>query len=721
MIQPTTPYDDRPADATRDLSGGYSLHALERMVQSFWEQPRWRLRSSICHAYYDGKQLTPEQEALARSEGLEPRSTNLVRPIINSVLGQEAKSRTDVTLEADDEAYAEVVDALKPKFKEAERETCAHAVVSDGYAGGVKGGIGWAEVGRSSDPLAYPYRVETVHRDEIWWDWKGQTGTRLNEQCRWLVRKRWIDLDEAQANFPQFAKVLEQSVKGWEGVFLLGEVGNFLGDPGDYRLLAEAHENERRFQVPRYEWCDSARKMVMFYEVWYRVPAQVVVLHLGTGRVVYDEKDPRHVAAVSRNLVKVSKAITSQVRMALYAGPHRIIDKATNRRRFPYIPFFAYRDDADGSPYGLIDGMISPQDEYNERRLRIQWLLKARQIQLDNDALDPTYNTIADVADAIMRPDLQIITNPNRQNRNSEAVKIGNQLSLQTEQFNVMQDSKELIQHTAGRFNSQLGSAQVQSGIANSILVEQGEQAMAEMNDNYVFFRRGVFEALAEEIVQDHLNEQLTVMVGTGKARRPIVLNTWDPQTGQPKNQVKDANVKVAVSDTPATPAFRQQTQNNIATIISALGGNPQAVAVLTPSFLESSNIPNRQQVADDFRKAVGMPLAGDKAGQEQAEKAQAAQAQKAAQIQDEMAMAKVLDTKATAQSKAATARLNVAQAIEIEQRLQQQADLRQRAAVTAKTLAEARLTQARTGTELARDDLDEDAIAREALAEADS
>ncbi len=47
----------------------------------------------------------------------------------------------------------------------------------------------------------------------------------------------------------------------------------------------------------------------------------------------------------------------------------------------------------------------------------------------------------------------------------------------------------------------------VVSGIANSLLIEQGEQAMGEMNDNYAFARRQVFEALMQEIVQDHLSK----------------------------------------------------------------------------------------------------------------------------------------------------------------------------------------------------------------------
>ena len=466
-IRPTAQYDDRAGDQSRDFStDGFSLYALERMLRDCAEQPLWRPRAALCAAYYDGKQLSEMQRYNIRQEQLEERAINLIRPVINSVLGQEAKSRTDVKIEADDDTYTDVAEVISAKLKEAERETSAHMAVSDGYASGVKKGLGWVGVSKNSDPLAYPYRVEAIPINEIWWDWRGQRGATITESCRWLVRKQMIDLDELQAAMPRFKQVLENSYNGWTGY--LNENGAYLGEP-EMGQLAAAFDYESRFSmtVSKTDWMDFARKMIAMYEVWYRVPATVVVMNLSpTRRVVYDPKDFRHVEAVSRGLVKLTKGITSQVRRALYAGPHRLLDEATNKRRFPYIPFFAFRDDDDKSPYGLIDGMVAPQDEYNERRLRIQWMLKARQVEMDSDALDPKFNSIAEVVDNAMRPDLVAITNPNRANRTSgAAVKIRNDLAMQPEQFNVMADSKQLIQDTAGRYGSQLGSAQVQSGV----------------------------------------------------------------------------------------------------------------------------------------------------------------------------------------------------------------------------------------------------------------
>lgn len=710
-MTPIKPYDDQPGDPSRDeAKTGYSLYALERMLSDCAEQPDWRPRADLANAYYDGKQLSQEQKYMIQQERLDERSTNLIRPVINSVLGQEAKSRTDVTIESDEDEYVDVVDAFKPRLKEAERETRAHMAVSEGYASGVKGGLGWVEVERNADPLAYRYRVEFVDRNEIWWDYRSQRGVTL-DNCRWLVRKRWIDLDEIEASMPEHKVILRAAVNGWDSMIL---DARFLSEP-DEQVYSSAYETERRFNVVRRDWVDTARKMIKVYEIWYRVPAVVVVLDLTpTKSVEYDQNDPRHIEAVARGLVKVRKAVSMQVRRALYAGPHRLLDEGTSRRHFPYVPFFAFRDDADKSPYGLIEGMIAPQDEFNERRLRIQWMLKAKQVQMDSDALDPEYNTVADIAEAVMRPDLVAITNPQRTNRGQAAIKIGNDMQLQAEQFTVMQDSKQLIQDTAGRYASQLGSAKggVTSGVANSLLIEQGEQSMGEMNDNYVFFRRSVFEQLVDLIAQDHRAENLKVTIGNGKTRRVVVLNSWDANTGMPVNQVKDAAIKTAMSDIPSTPAFRRQTQNNIATIIQALQGNPKAVEILTPAFIESSDINNREQVASDLRKASGMPDPGDKEGQARAQEEAAVNQKKQAAMAEQLAAVTLADRQAGAA-------LKKAQADEIVQRMK--ADPAQSAA--SKTQSEIELNRARV-LDLLSDDNEEPDHAKaieDSLAEAEA
>lgn len=631
-LRDDTPESDKPNDNAGPHA--WNLTRQMRMLADCDNQPSWRPRADLAAAFVDGKQFTPAQEMALIAEGLtDVRPTNLVGRIIRSLCGQEAKSRTDVKVEADDDETSDVCDVLNASMKEAQRETYADMAVSEAYFGQVGPGIGWVEVAENPDPLAYPDRVSAVHRSEIWWDFKS-TDVVLREGCRWMVRKRWADLDELEASMPQHRQLLRNVSNGWLG-FAFDDTMDENDSRRAFDSVAMSNSESTWTQYRRRsDWFDSARKRVKLYEVWYKCPAIGVILHLSPSRrLLYDESNPTHVQAVLSGKVKVTKSLTTQIRMSLFAGPHRLKDIGTTRRNFPYVPFFAYRDDEDMSPYGLVEGMISPQMEYNARRIRINWMLRARQIVLDNDALDTSANTLENIADAVMRPDLTVVLNADRKNLGESAFRIGNNLPMQKEQIDVMQDAKQLIQDVPGVYGSQLGQAQtgVTSGIANSLLIEQGAVAMGDLNDNYRNSRRMVFELLLENKIKQHLTSQLRVKIGRGSSARVVVLNDID-ENGNIVNNVADAAVRVGLGEVPSTPSFRMQQQQQIATIINALAGSsPQAVAVLAPSFIEATDLPDRMERADDLRRVSGLPTAGDKQQAAKMEQKAAEEQQKAA------------------------------------------------------------------------------------------
>ena len=185
-----------------------------------------------------------------------------------------------------------------------------------------------------------------------------------------------------------------------------------------------------------------------------------------------------------------------------------------------------------------------------------------------------------------------------------------------------------------------------------------------------------------------------------------VVLNDWDPQ-GMPVNMVKDAAIKTALAETPNTPAFRQQTQQQVAMIIQALGNNPQATAILAPAYVESTSLANRQQVADDLRKLSGLPMPGDKNAQAQADAQQQQLLQQKLQQEQAAGAAKVDVDVANAERHRAAARQANASAELIERRI---------AAGIAP--AEVQETVART-EHLVAQAANEDEMINEALAEA--
>lgn len=650
VLKPPVHREDAQRKPAHDHArGGYPLAALERLLYDCDNQPLWRDRSDICCAYYDGDQLTNQQIHETRKKGLDPRATNLIGRVINGVLGQEAKSRRDPTLDPDDDDFADVADVLNVRLKEAQRETNADMAISTSYASQIKAGLGWGHVYRQADPFQYEYVVEDVPRHEMWWDWRARK-VDLSD-ARWVCRMQWKDLDEVTAFFPEHAEVLKQQVDGYAHWLQDGPID-------EERVTTSSLENNTRwFRTRRTEWVDGVRERVKLYEVEYKVPSIAVVMRVGHRKIIVDEGNPAHVAAISRGLVKLERVPTMQIRRSIFAGPVRLSDEETKLKRFSYVPFFAFRRDADDTPYGLIEGMISPQDDYNEASERVRWMLKAQQLIIDEDALATAYNTIVDITETMNRPDMVAVLNKARTNK--DAMSFRNDLGLQKELVERMDQSKLLVQDVPGVYSTQLGNAPagVSSGIAINSLVEQGIVAMGELNDNYMLARRQMFELLVDLIAEDHVEKDMEVIIGSGQNRRPVVLNTIDPQTGRAKNVVKDAPVKLGLGEAPSSPAYQMQMSQLMGNMISALAGTPHA-AVLVPSWVEQTPMfgPGRKQIADDMRRVSGLPTAGDRQGAQAWQQQQQQAAQQQAQLAARAAEAQIVDQEAkTAKTMAET------------------------------------------------------------------
>ena len=145
-----------------------------------------------------------------------------------------------------------------------------------------------------------------------------------------------------------------------------------------------------------------------------------------------------------------------------------------------------------------------------------------------------------------------------------------------------------------------------------------------------------------------------------------VVLNDTDEQ-GNIVNGVYDVNTRVGLGDQPNSPAYRLQQQQNTAMVIQALAAvSPQAAAVMVPGYIEATDLPDRMERADDVRKALGIPTAGDKKAAAEAQEQQAAEAAQMKQLQQkgmvlalEEAAAKVNKTKSETE-------LNKAKTVEI-------------------------------------------------------
>lgn len=616
------PDDHRFAQGGRDFAepeNGMPLRTLEHFLEDLRWEPTWRTDADRDCDYYDSNQLDPETIHKLEEKGLGPLIRNIIKPTIDAVLGLEERTRTDWKVVSDYDDEQDVAEALSVKLVEAERETRADNAISDAHAGQVKAGFAAVEVSRSSNPFCYPYRVEPIHRRELYWDPRSRKPDWSD--ARFVMRKRWFDTDVAAAYFPAHSQLIRFAAENWVGWEEVARISDF-----DTTSLVRSLEQERSTSISEMEWRDSARGRVCIYEVWYRVYHRGWILKLPRGRTVeFNQANPQHLAIVTAGVVEPVEAVYDKLRCAYFVGPHRVADFGSKRRRFPYIPFWGYREDLTGVPYGLIRSMVSVQDEINARLAKMMWLLSSRRTTIDADAPAVEFNTHSDLTREIARADAYIVLNPNRRNLNG-ALQVDENQQLADAQHRAMLDAVNAMPMVSGIYAPLMGNvSQATAASAIKQLIDQGTTTLAELNGNYMTARRAVGEALLELVREDNADISEEVTVDTGVTKRQVYINrrAKDPGTGAEivENSVSNASVKVQLADVPNSPSYRQQQFTLLTEVAKSL--SPDAQQIMVPFIIEASDLPKRREIAKLLREKMGIAL-DDKSPEGQAAKERA-------------------------------------------------------------------------------------------------
>lgn len=575
------------------------------MLLEIQEQPAWRRNADIEADYYDGNQLDAETLIAMKDLGMAPIIENLTAPTIDAILGLEAKTRLDWKIATNaDEDFSEVAEAMNYRMKQAETESMADRACSDGFAAQVKAGLGWVEVAREHDPFRYPYRVEYVHRNEVFWDFRGKRPDTTD--WRYLIRKRWHDVDVIEKAFPDQSELIHQSGIGWSGFdpTMLIEGGRSTG-------LAMDYGRERGWTVEEQEWRDTFRKRLCLSEVWYRRWIRGHVLKTPDGRAIeFDRKNRDHIEAVAYNMVQVQSALYTKVRLAWFIGPHKLADMPTPYKsdKFPYVPFFGKREDMTGVPYGLIRAMKPLQDEINARNTKMIWLLAAKRVTMTEGVTKDSPETVRREA---ARPNAQHVLDPQKMQQGG-IFKVETDFQLNAQQYSALQDKRQSLKNVAGVYASFEGSTKGNiSGIAANTLVEQSTQTLAETFDSYQFARRQVGNLLMSMIIEDIGDKQTDIKIDNEiNGSKTVKLNVPTPHPADPNqtiltNDVQRARLRVSLSDVPSTASYRNQRLMALTEITKSLP--PQYQGLVLDFVMAATDLPERGEIVKRLRKALSL------------------------------------------------------------------------------------------------------------------
>ena len=641
--------------ATKNDNGAtprFSQRQLQALCSDIDSQPKWRDAANKACAYYDGDQLPPEVLQVLKDRGQPMTIHNLIAPTVDGVLGMEAKTRTDLLVISDDpdDETEKLAEAINAEFADACRLGNMNKARSDAYAEQIKAGLSWVEVRRNSDPFGPEFKVSTVSRNEVFWDWLSREADLSD--CRWLMRRRWMDTDEAKATFPGMAQVIDYAIDDWRG-FVDTTVTE--GQPSP---LMSAWEEYQSWDRQQNEWLQRERRRVLLQVVYYRTFDRLPVMALSSGRVVaFDKNNLMHAVAVASGRVQVRVGRVSRIREAWFVGPHFIVDRPCSAPQgmFPLVPFWGYRKDKTGEPYGLISRAIPAQDEVNFRRIKLTWLLQAKRVIMDEDATQLSDN---ELMEQIERPDGIIKLNPARKNQKSVAdvFRVEQDFQVASQQFQVMQESEKLIQDTMGVYSAFLGQdSNASSGVAIINLVEQGATTLAEINDNYQFACQQVGRLLLAYLLDDlkkRRNHAVVINRDDRQRRQTIVLNA-EGDNGELTNDISRLNTHIALAPVQQTPAFKAQLAQRMSEVIQGLP--PQVQAVVLDLWVNLLDVPQKQEFVERIRAALGTPKSPDEMTPEEQEAA--AQQQALEQQQAELQMREMTGRVAKLEAEAARAR----------------------------------------------------------------
>lgn len=640
--------------ATKNDNGAtprFSQRQLQALCSDIDSQPKWRDAANKACAYYDGDQLPPEVLQVLKDRGQPMTIHNLIAPTVDGVLGMEAKTRTDLVVMSDepDDETEKLAEAINAEFADACRLGNMNKARSDAYAEQIKAGLSWVEVRRNSDPFGPEFKVSTVSRNEVFWDWLSREADLSD--CRWLMRRRWMDTDEAKATFPGMAQVIDYAIDDWRG-FVDTTVTE--GQPSP---LMSAWEEYQSWDRKENEWLQRERRRVLLQVVYYRTFERLPVIELSNGRVVaFDKNNLMHAVAVASGRVQVRVGRVSRIREAWFVGPHFIVDRPCSAPQgmFPLVPFWGYRKDKTGEPYGLISRAIPAQDEVNFRRIKLTWLLQAKRVIMDEDATQLSDN---ELMEQIERPDGIIKLNPARKNQKSVAdvFRVEQDFQVASQQFQVMQESEKLIQDTMGVYSAFLGQdSNASSGVAISNLVEQGATTLAEINDNYQFACQQVGRLLLAYLLdglKKRRNHAVVINRDDRQRRQTIVLNA-EGDNGELTNDISRLNTHIALAPVQQTPAFKAQLAQRMSEVIQGLP--PQVQAVVLDLWVNLLDVPQKQEFVERICAALGTPKSPDEMTPEEQQAAQQQQAQE--QQQQELQMREMAGRVAKLEAEAARA-----------------------------------------------------------------
>lgn len=593
----------QPDAKDTDKSLALTMEEYAEFISEIEEQPYWRATADKEMDYADGNQLDSELLRKQAELGIPPAVEDLIGPALLSIQGYESTTRTDWRVSPNGDAGGQdVADALNYKLNQAERESKADKACSDAFRPQIGCGIGIVEVSRQSDPFKFPYRCLAIHRNECHWDMKHSEPD--GSDMRWFRRMRWLTPDRIALAFPDKKQLINECGKHGSQWWAMDEA---MLDGSSSTGLQNAWNDGRAWTVQEDRWYNPTNKELALAELWYRRWVSVTVIKAPDGRVVeFDEHNIAHNVAVASGRVEVIKATVARVRRSYWLGPHCLYDGPTpySHTHIPYVLFRGFAEDNTRVPYGYVRGMKYAQDSLNSANSKLRWGMSVTRVERTKGATDMTD---AQVRRQVSRADADIVLNAQHFKDNPGArFEVVRDYKLTDQHYQLMTDNRATIQRTSSVTSGFMGKeGTARSGLQEQTQVEQSNQSLGTIMDNFRTGRSQVGELLLAMIVSDLGDQPTTVIIEGDAVKEDRAVHINKPETNEAgytylSNDLQRTRLKVALEDVPSTSSYRGQQLNAMSEAIKSMP--PQYQAAILPFLVSLMDVPFKRDVVEAIR-----------------------------------------------------------------------------------------------------------------------
>jgi hypothetical protein len=621
------PLDD---DAHHRLHGtllGFYQRELDRQNEN-------RIQQAIDEDYYDNDQWSAEDAQTLKDRGQAPICYNVISQTINWIIGSEKRGRTDFN----------VLPRGKEDAKPAERKSQLLKYLADvnrtpfhrsrAFEDAVKVGVGWVEDGVTDDDDKEPVYSRYESWRNLLWD-SASTDYDI-EDCRYVIRNKWVDLDVAIAYFPERAAMLERSASASD---------RYGADLANGDEIMDFAEDERETLSRGVSEHSANRQRVRLLEVWFKRPERVQKIIDGpqSGEVL-DPNNPQHAQAVQAGMVGERMMMRMNVAIMTTSGLCYLGTSPYKHNRFPFTPMWGYRRGRDGLPYGVIRSLRDIQDDINKRASKAQFILSTNKTIMEEGAV----KDMAEFMEEVARPDGVIVVQSNKR------LEINVDRDLAASHMQLMSQGISMIQSVSGVTDELMGkTTNAKSGVAIQARQEQGSMSTSKLFDNLRFAVQTQGEKQLS-LVEQYFTEQKQFRITNQRMAAEYI----DINDGLPENDITRTKADFIISDAEWRASLRQAQTEQLMEMMTRM---PPEVALVTLDLIvESMDLPNREEIVKRIRQVTGQrdPDATELTPEEQqAEQGKAQQAQFQQQMADAQLrglIAKAVKDEVTAQ-KAAT------------------------------------------------------------------